>query len=299
MVLPYQHLPRRLIRACLHRQLARLELAFTPTTKSCLAALAISLVLAPLSACTVVRHRLDPQLKAAQTYTTNAGMVYGGGNGLSVNYFLGVTFSKSISSVSGTGSQSFPGVTERQTLIYSREKPLVLNIFASSSACGLGAVDTEYFQRSMQRVFEPANSVIPVGHIEVTFLPVDATLARQTYAVRFGRNIQLNFFFTCAETDNSEQEVFAALLDVMHETAHAIMRINNVDIPVEDEEKIADGASACVYASLQVEGAQRLLKKVTYSKYFASHPLHPTEDAADMAASCGLWYQTVAKIAKR
>jgi hypothetical protein len=207
--------------------------------------------------CTIHVNEVQPKLDRILKDGNEFQYTLVHGNGVHLVKLPGATISLNASETLGNGD--YGPENYRKTAHFDvdgHEGPLLhFTFFTDADICVISPVTYQLFAAGVRGAFASIDErYIPRGRVDLHFVRSGPFFAKQTYALRIGRRIELSLYNPCnsATTDSASANAFLLVLNAMHELTHMIDELHPLSQPnPEDVEMLADTAAACVYQSLE------------------------------------------------
>lgn len=255
----------------------------------------VALFVLLLTACHISINSKYGAFAREEASAEKAGMDYGGGSGVAVGHFAGLTYSKSVTYIVGKGGALKGEPVRDATFAVSHQGLLDMAFFHYSKHCVPDAYIYSQLGRIAKSVFRSIDDGMPTGVVNVYLVPESVGIAKQRFAVRTGLGVDLAFYYPC-ESTNADRSAFAGFLDVMHEITHLIVGLRRLPVSGKAGEDLARGGPACVYEMLSKGDSANLADLIGPDTYFRSDPLfRETDGPPDIHLMCTIWKDTLEK----
>lgn len=252
-------------------------------------AVVTALFLLLLSACHISINSKYGAFARDEAVAKKAGMDYGGGSGVSVGHFAGLTYSKSVAYIVGNGIVPNSKPLRDASFAIAGGDSLKIEFYHYSSHCIPDAATYAEFKRIAIEILQPIRVGMPTGVVHVYLVPESVGIAKEHFAVKTGFGIDLDFYYPC-DTANVDRSAFAGFLDVTHELTHIVVGLQRLPVSGEAGEALARGGPACVYEILAEDDPAHLAKLLDYNTYFRSDPLYrETDGPPNTHVLCKTW----------
>lgn len=222
-------------------------------------------------------------------------MDYGGGSGVSVAHFGGLTYSKSVAYIVGNSDPLETQPVLDASFVIAGPTSLKFDFFHYSSHCTPHAATYAEFKQLAKSVLQPINVGMPTGVVNVYLVPEPMGIAKERFALEFGMAVDLAFYYPC-DTAKADRSAFAGFLDVMHELTHIIAGLQRLPLDLEEGEDLARGGPACIYERLAGNDPAHLATLLDPNTYFRSDPLYRGSGAPpDTELMCLAWKSKLGK----
>jgi hypothetical protein len=144
---------------------------------------------------------------------------------------------------------------------------------------------------------------VPHGTVDLYFMRRGPFFAKQVYALRPGRSIELSLYQACDSTDaaRAAKDALDTVDMAMHELTHLIdalyLRQEN---RADDREHFADEAPSCVYEELaKLQGGDELAQRYPAHRNYEESGYYKNDSPAfDMHELCGNWASSIATLSR-
>ena len=252
-----------------------------------------------IASCAITLHRVPASVAERRQDAEAGGSVIADAHAVEVHRFAGLTFSGSVTYISGSELPHSSPEPLSQIVLRERVAPSLEVSVMDQSTCMHSPFPFPQLFEAMNALYASDESFLLPADVELRFVAPGVEVKRQHTAISFGKRARLEFWFSC-QLAHADENRLGAFLTMVHELTHATIEYYGGDEPADhgvEAEYVANGAPACLAEELNRLDSSELRAALDRLHFFERDPVINTyAPNADLAKECRAWRERMSRL---